>query len=245
MTRPTILALTAFHNELRWLPGLYENLSGRVDGVVALDDGSSDGSGTYASSRPETAALLRTLPENKTRWDEPGNRRLLVTAGQELGADWFLAIDADERTDDCFWEDLDELVAWSERERVVAWSFRLRELWNSAVHYRADGIWGCKTKAAWFRNLGPAHKFDDAEWHGEWVPMQVWQTPVCRVIPYDLYHLKMIDASDRAARRARYESLDPGNRFQSIGYGYLTEESGLRLEPIGRSYRGMPGQEAS
>lgn len=240
MPRPKILALTAFHNEMRYLPGWYDNVSGRVDGVVALDDGSTDGSAEYAASRPETVRLLRIAPEDKSGWDEPGNRRILVTAGQEAGADWFLTTDADERTEDRFWDELDGLLEWAAREDVVAWSFLLRELWDTPTSYRADGVWGRKRKAAWFRNLGEAHQFDEAQWHGEWVPMQVWETPRCQVIPYELYHLKMIEAADRAARRARYEALDPGGDFQPIGYGYLTDESGLRLEPIAGSYRGVP-----
>jgi hypothetical protein len=43
---------------------------------------------------------------------------------------------------------------------------------------------------------------------------------------------------DRRARRAKYERLDPDNRWQSIGYAYMTDEAGLRLEtlPPGRDY---------
>ena len=48
----------------------------------------------------------------------------------------------------------------------------------------------------------------------------------------------MMRAEDRAARRARYERLDPDRRWQSIGYAYLTDEAGIVLEqlPRGRDY---------
>lgn len=238
----SIVALVSFFNEERYLPGWFENLRGRVDAVVALDDGSTDGSAAIAASQPETVRLLRVAPEAKRGWDEPTNRRLLVRAGQEVGADWFLTIDADERVEDRFFDDLDAVTAWADREDVVACSFRLRELWDSPLTYRVDGVWGDKTKAAFFRNLGEDHHFDDAAWHGEWVPMQVWQTPRCRTIPYDLYHLKMIDPPDRLARRRRYEELDPHGDFQPVGYRYLTDERGLRLERVSEKhrYRGMP-----
>ncbi len=42
----------------------------------------------------------------------------------------------------------------------------------------------------------------------------------------------MISAADRAARTARYKELDPEALYQSIGYDYLTDETGLLLEPI-------------
>lgn len=240
MTR--ILALLAFCDEERYLPGYFENLRGRVDGVVALDDGSRDRGAAFVAAQPETVELLRNDPDAKPGWDEAANRRVLVGAGQRIGADWFLATDADERVEDGFWLDVDEVVADAERDGVLACAFRLRELWDSPARYRVDGIWGRKTKAVFFRNVGAEHVFDDAAWHGEWVPMQCWGTPSCRPIPYDLYHLKMIDGAERAARRARYEALDPNSEFQEIGYAYLTDELGLETAPVEppRSYRGQP-----
>ena len=40
----------------------------------------------------------------------------------------------------------------------------------------------------------------------------------------------------------RYETLDPDRRLQSIGYSYMTDTAGLRLERIaeGREYRPLP-----
>lgn len=39
-----LLALVPFRDEMRFLPGLFENLTGQVDGVIALDDQSTDDS---------------------------------------------------------------------------------------------------------------------------------------------------------------------------------------------------------
>jgi len=48
----------------------------------------------------------------------------------------------------------------------------------------------------------------------------------------------MLTPERRRARRERYERLDPDRRFQTIGYDYLTDESGIELAPIpaGRGY---------
>jgi len=47
---------------------------------------------------------------------------------------------------------------------------------------------------------------------------------------------------EREANRvlADLERLDPASEYQSIGYAYLTDETGLRLEPLprGRGWRG-------
>jgi hypothetical protein len=231
----------AFYNEMKYLPGWFENVRGRVDAVVLLDDGSTDAGGDYASAQPETTVLLRNDPRVKDGWDEPGNRRKLITAGQELGADWFLTIDADERVEDAFWNDLDALLRRAGESGTDAFKFRLREMWNSPTAYRADGVWGRKTKLAFFRNAGAAHDFDDSAWHGEWVPMHYMREGRCREIPYDLFHLKMIHEADRIARRDRYKALDPGNKYQPIGYDYLTDDRGILITPLasGQSYRGM------
>lgn len=240
--RGRVSALMAFYNEMRYLPGWFENVRGRVDAVVLLDDGSTDGGGDYASAQAEATVLLRNDPRAKTGWDEPGNRRKLITAGQELGADWFLTIDADERVEDAFWDDLDALLRWAGESGTDAFKFRLREMWDSTTAYRADGIWGRKTKLAFFRNAGAAHDYDDSAWHGEWVPMHYMREGRCREVPYDLFHLKMIHEADRIARRDRYKALDPGNKYQPIGYDYLTDDRGILITPLasGQSYRGMP-----
>ena len=62
-----------------------------------------------------------------------------------------------------------------------------------------------------------------------------------RFVQADLvvYHRAMLTADARAARRARYERLDPAAAHQAIGYAYLTDESGIRLQPLppGRGWR--------
>ena len=53
-----------------------------------------------------------------------------------------------------------------------------------------------------------------------------------------LYHLRMLREEDRQLRRLRYEALDPDRENQAMGYGYLTDPTGLRLERLapGREY---------
>ncbi|HET6564677.1 MAG TPA: hypothetical protein VFG52_04625, partial [Xanthomonadales bacterium] len=48
-----------------------------------------------------------------------------------------------------------------------------------------------------------------------------------------LYHQRMIDAQDRANRRHRYETMDPECKYQpGLGYAYLTDETGLKLQRV-------------
>jgi len=78
--------------------------------------------------------------------------------------------------------------------------------------------------------------------HCYWAPLNSRKNGDFPQADLMLYHLRMLTPEDRAARQARYESLDPGKDFQSIGYGYMTQTEGLHLERIApeREYRPLP-----
>ncbi len=208
-----------------------------MDGVVALDDGSTDGSGELAAGQPAVLELIRKPRRSPHTWDEPENRRLLVEAAGRHAPDWLVAVDADERLERAFRERARAEIARAERDGIPALSVHFRELWGSPDTFRADGIWGTKRFARFFKYRADA-ELDPRALHGHWAPLN------SRVgggfPPGDLivYHLRMVDAEARRERRERYEKLDPENRFQKVGYAYLTDEAGLELRPLpaGRDY---------
>ena len=225
--RVRLFALLAVRDGMRHLPELLANLVSQVDGIVALDDGSRDGSGEFLEARPEVLELMRNS-RDRSDWDEMGNHRQLVHGALRQGAEWALCIDQDERLEREFRARAERVIARGRRLGSHAFGVRVRELWGSPDQYRADGIWGAKTKAALFR-LRADHEFDPRPMHGHKAPMQ--EHPFRRA---DLlvYHLGMLDATDRQARQARYEQLDPDARWQAVGYAYLTDEAGLRLKRV-------------
>jgi hypothetical protein len=228
--RVRLLALLAVRDEMAELPGLLANLAPHVDGIVALDDGSVDGSGDWLAARPEVLEVLRV---ERGPWDEPRNHRLLVEAGVRHRADWLLSIDADERLEEQFRDRAERVIRRGRPLGLHAFSVRLRDLWDAEDRVRVDGIWGRKRVARLFRAL-PDHAFDDAALHAHKAPLQARVRG--RFAPADLivYHRAMLTADGRAARRARYEELDPDAVHQAIGYSYLTDETGIRLEPLPR-----------
>lgn len=230
-----LIALLAARDERAELPGLLANLAPQVDGLVALDDGSRDGTGDWLAARPE---VLEVLEVPRGPWDEPRNHRLLVAAGLRHGADWLLVVDADERVEADFRDRAERVIARGSRLGLRAFSVRLRELWDAEDRMRVDGVWGDKKVARLFRAL-PDHVFDEAAHHNHWAPLQA--RVAGRFPPADLflYHRGMLTAADRAARRARYEALDPTGAHQPIGYAYLTDETGIELVPLpeGRGWR--------
>jgi hypothetical protein len=239
--RRRILALLAFRDEMRFLPDWFESVRSLVDGVVALDDGSADGSAELVERQPEVLELIRLRRSPAEAWDDAGNHRRLVEASWRHAPDWVIGLDADERLEAGFRERAEREIAVGERRGVRAFRLHVRELWDDSVQFRADGIWGTKSSARLFEARRD-HEFHPMRLHSHWAPLNSRVGGEFVQADLLLYHLRMLSPADREARRRRYESLDPGRDFQAIGYAYMTETEGLRLEriPAGREYRPLP-----
>jgi hypothetical protein len=237
-----LLALLAFRDEMRFLPDYFESIRPRVDGIVALDDGSVDGSAEFVGAQPEVLELIRRSRREGHLWDDAGNHRRLVEASFRHRPDWLLGLDADERLEVGFRGRAEEIIRRGRKVGHRAYRLHVRELWDDPLRYRADGIWGKKSSARLFEARRD-HEFHEQRLHCHWAPLNSRVNGDFPQADLIFYHLRMLRAEDRAARRARYEALDPEREFQSVGYGYLTESEGLRLEKIepGREYAPLPG----
>ena len=235
--RRRLLALVTFRDEMRFLPGLIENLAGQVDGLIALDDQSKDASAAFLAAQPLTLELLSVEPGGQGENEDARNHRALVEAAWRHRPDWLLGIDADERLERDFRPRAESEIREAERLGNTALWVPFRELWDAPDQVRVDGIWGAKRKACLFRS-DPNHRFDERRLHANWAS---WPPPRADypVADLRLYHLRMIDPADRERRVKHYQRLDPERIWQPIGYDYMLDEAGIELVLLeaGREYR--------
>lgn len=221
---------------MRYLPGFIRNVAPQVDGIVALDDGSDDGSASLLEECGAVVELLRITP-NRPEWDEVENHRKLVAAALRHSAEWILCVDADERLEREFRERAERVIRRGQFLGYSAYAVRLLELWDDPEQYRLDGIWGRKAVARLFQ-AREDHEFDLARLHGVKAPLQARSRGRFPLADLNVYHLGTLRPEDRAARRRRYELADPERRWQRIGYEYLTDLRGLEVRriPLHRAY---------
>jgi glycosyltransferase involved in cell wall biosynthesis len=235
-----VAALIQVRNEEQYLPAWLDNVSDCVDGIIALDDGSTDATRDILRSHPKLVELLENEPNRP--WNERANQIALVEASRRHSAEWVLCLDADERLELRFTESLGVALDDADANDKKAFLFSVRELWDDPEQYRVDGVWSMKNICRLFKN-DPAHRrFDPRPLHRFWPPLEiVAQLGTCALQRGDrIYHLRMIRAADRTARVEQYEALDPDRRFQRIGYRYLIDESGIEFERVSHERRYVP-----
>lgn len=228
--RTRLVALLAVRDGMRHLPAFLRNVAPQVDGIVALDDGSSDGTPELLSQHEAVIELLHR-PRDRPTWDEVGNHRSLVAAALRHAAEWILCVDVDERLEREFRARAERVVARGRLLGLSAYEVRLRELWDDPGQYRVDGIWGRKKVARLFR-AREDHEFDPALLHGVKAPLQARHRGRFPSADLTIYHLGMLRREDGVARRRHYERADPERRWQQIGYEYLTDLRGLTLRRV-------------
>ena len=236
---PNVIALLAFRNEEKYLPGFFAHLRDYVSEFIVLDDNSTDRSVEIVRAQPNTTLLERRTEEpHPDHFFEVDNRRTLLEAALAHSGHWALACDADERFETNFLETLSRLPETGES----AYALRVRDLWDSQDQYRVDGCWNEKAKFVLLPLLPFAAYYPSHALHTRWPPPNI-PCPDTNILDFHLYHLISLRRSDRRQRLEKFRMIDPQEQYQSwLGYDYLTDEKELEVaaSPAGRGFALLP-----
>ena len=204
----TVLCLLPARNCEADLPGWLESVRPLADGVVALDDGSTDRTAELLQASPQVVRLLHNPRRTSyAEWDDAANRQRLLDAAVEIGPSWVLFLDADERIDA---DDARALRRFLEEggETDHAYGFRVHRMVGDMSRYDRAGLWV-------YRLFRPetGQRLPDARLHLVPVPTSIprerWRRTTVRI-----QHLAGLTDARRRARLHKYEQADPDLAWQ-------------------------------
>lgn len=229
---PYLVCLLPARNCENDLPGWFESVSKFADAVVALDDGSTDGTAQYLRQHH----LVKLLLTNETRgtyagWDDSANRNRLLDASAQLSPSWILSLDSDERISA---DDGRTLRRFLLEEAVsgFVYGFPRYRMVDDLDHYD-DFEYVAWRLFAW----QPGQRFSDDRLHLTPVPTSI---PVSRWVETTvrIQHLAGLTQTRRQARWAKYQEADPDLEWEK-SYDYVRVPVVMRSVWLPRS-PGLP-----
>jgi glycosyltransferase involved in cell wall biosynthesis len=208
--RPRCAVLLPVRNGADHLAGWFESISGVADFVVALDDGSTDGTRALLESQSIVQRILANpVRDSYDGWDDWANRQRLVHAATAIGTDWCFFLDADQRlaSDDA--AALRRFVD-TEAQAGFAYGFEIFRVSRDLKHADPRGMWVYRLFAA-DDARAPLHagRLQDAPVPASLSPARWLPTSI------RLQHLVTID-DDRKNRDAKYREADANNEWPEV-----------------------------
>ena len=207
--RQRLIVLLPVRNAAADLPGLFDSVRPICDGIVALDDGSTDGSRDLLEREPLVrTVLINTVRTSYASWDDAANRNRLLEAAGAFAPDWVLSLDADERIDAA---DGAALRQFLETDALpgCAYGFRHIPMRETDGRYLPQEQWVYRL-FAW----APGQRFPDQRLHFVPVPTDVpralWVRTTLRI-----QHLGGMTDARRLDRFAKYIEADPARFFRA------------------------------
>jgi glycosyltransferase involved in cell wall biosynthesis len=130
--KPRVIAAVGTWNEADFLPRWLRHVEKISDGVVAIDDGSTDATVDVLREDP---LVIDLVTKRRGKRGEVSDRRRLTRMALDHGADWILFLDADEVFDGRIVGTMPELAG---RQDVGEYRFRKYTLWRSEREIRVD-----------------------------------------------------------------------------------------------------------
>lgn len=214
--RPLLVCLLPARNAEKDLPRYLASVSTFCDAIVALDDGSTDGTYEILETHPLVKVLLRNPVRHDYRdWDDAANRNRLLSAAQSLQPQWLISLDADERFDEV---DAASLRTFLQTDALpgFAYGFRHVPMRNDEDHFLPQYQWVYRLFSA-----GEGQHFPPQKLHFIPIPTVIpryrWIKTTLRI-----QHFGGLTAEHRLTRFHKYLEADPLRTYQA-DYSHLLE----------------------
>ena len=229
----SVLAMMPVRNEAnRYLKPVLDRLGTYVDGIVVLDDASTDHTPELCRVHPRVIRFER-LSRPLFHHDEAKLRGKLWQLTAELNPDWILAVDADE-----IFESRSglEIRAFLQQTNYELVTFPVYHFWGDFRHYRVDRWWHPargRTAVLYRYQKNRTYRWAPRALHCGRFPQEAYRTPrFDSAIP--LLHLGYAHRREHQAKYRRYLDLDPQGEFCPL----VHYRSILNSRPELRCWRG-------
>jgi len=125
-----IIALIQAFNEAELINESLEHIEKYCDGIILIDDESSDG--TYELAKSDK--LIIKAKKKRKNFDDLNNRNILLNIASFIKSEWFFFMDVDEKFDDRY----DDIYGEIEKSYSDVIIFYFINLWDDPHMYRVD-----------------------------------------------------------------------------------------------------------
>lgn len=224
-----LVALVQAHNEEKLIPRFLKEVAKIVDGIVLLDDGSTDRTNELAA---HSKIILKVRRPHNERFDDLGNRNLLLAFAELVPARWFLFLDVDEIMDERSRKELRQTVAESDADIVI---LRMVQLWGDEKHFRFDAPPPSRDGILYiprlFKKKARMAITSSKRLHFGLIPYTTEKVVRSQIL---LKHYGNISRERRVMRYERYRREDPRGEYQP-SYEHLLAEK-VTLKPVEALY---------
>ena len=143
------LILCQAYNETEFMEGFLEDMAKYFDGIILLDDGSTDH--TWELARHEK--LLLKVKKKREYFNDLENRNILLDLASFFKSKWFCFMDIDERFDERYVN----FETFEDDQNVDVVAFRYVDLWDSDTTYNTSLFGsqkGIYRRMRMFRSIG-------------------------------------------------------------------------------------------
>jgi len=209
MSKKRIVCLVPARNAELLLPQFFRTISPITDLVVALDDGSTDGTAGILNSHSSVKVLLKNPTKSDfSSWDDGKNRADLLHAAESLNPDWILYLDADESMSESDAILLRKFIN-SEAREYAAYGFQVHRMINDKGHFDKNDFWAYR-----LFHYRTGLRLSPIRLHSLTVPIDIPKRNYLKT-PFRIQHFSSLTHADRLLRYEKYQESDPHGDFQT------------------------------